>query len=101
MEVGREQRGLVSARAGADLDDAAAVVERVVREKRGADGSIEREQLGLEPLDLPARLLGELGVVNENELANLRELVLDLSEPCRQRDDRLKPAVLPSQLGEA
>jgi hypothetical protein len=41
-----------------------------------------------------------LGVVNENELARLGELVLGLLESGRQLDDRLEASVLPSQLGD-
>jgi hypothetical protein len=47
---------------------------------------------------LGARLLGELGVVNENELAGLRELVLELSEPGRGLRDLGEPPVLSPEL---
>src|SRR6185436_9180373 len=52
----------------------------------------------LELLDLASGLGGHLGVVNENELARVGELVLGLLELRRQLEDRLEASVLPSQL---
>ena len=100
IEVGGEQRGLVAAGAGADLDDRVAVVERIVREERGLQPRLEIGDGPLEPLDLVSGLGGHLGVVNENELARFGELVLGLLELGRQLDDRLEASVLPTQLGD-
>jgi hypothetical protein len=47
------------------------------------------------------RLGGELGIVNENELARLRELVLESLKLGRQLHYRSQPPVLASQLSES
>ena len=80
IEVGGEQRRLVAAGAGADLDDRVAVVERVVREERGLEPRLEVGDGPLEPLDFARGFGGHLGVVNGNELAGFGELVLGLLE---------------------
>lgn len=49
---------------------------------------------------LGARLGGELRVVNRNELARLRELVLYFAQLGRELDHRKKPAVLTAELRE-
>ena len=79
-----------------------------LRSSSGSRGSERRQQLRLEVGDAPARgarlfgarLGGHLGVVNGNELAHLRELVLGSCELGRHLDHRLKPAVLPAELRE-
>jgi hypothetical protein len=58
-----------------------------------ADRRLETHLLG-------ACLGGHVGVVNGNELANVRELVFRSGQLSRHGDDRLKPGVLPAQLGE-
>src|SRR6185369_6159506 len=99
VEIGREERGLVPTGAGADLDDRVAVVERVVREERGLQPRLEIGDAPLESIDLVSGLGRHLGVVNENELARIGELVLGLLKLRRQLDDRLEASVLPTQLG--
>jgi hypothetical protein len=54
----------------------------------------------LERRDFRARLGGHLGVVNGNELARLRELVLDLPEPVGGANDLGQPLVLTPQRGQ-
>src|SRR5436190_3000919 len=98
VEIGREQRGFVAARAGADLDDGVAVVQGIVREERGLESRLERRHRRLQLLDLASGLGGHLGVVNENELARVGELVLGLLKLRRQLGDRLEASVLPSQI---
>ncbi len=50
---------------------------------------------------LEPRLAGEIGVVNENELARLRELVLGFREFRRQLPNGSETAVLASELRQA
>jgi len=54
-----------------------------------------------EPLLLGARLIGHLGVVYDDELADLRELAVMLSETGRQLDDLGEALVLTTERGEA
>ena len=51
----------------------------------------------LEPPDFGARFGGELRVVNGNELARLRELVIEFLQSPGLRDDSGEALVLPSQ----
>ena len=84
VQVGGEQRRLVAAGAGADLDDGVAVVERIARhEQRRERAPRARRCRARGALDLGARFGGHLGVVNGNELARLRELVFGLFELAR------------------
>jgi hypothetical protein len=53
-----------------------------------------------EALDLRARFGRQLGVINRNELARLRELVLLLPKTGGQLYERSKPAMLAAQLGQ-
>jgi hypothetical protein len=100
VQVGGEERGLVAARAGADLDDGVAVVERVARDEERREPPLEVGNLFAEADFFGARLGGEFRVVNGDELARLRELALILPEPRAELDDRLQTSVLASQLGE-
>jgi len=100
-EIGCEQRGFIATSAGANLDDGVAVVERVAGDDERLELLLGRGDALLQPRLLSARLIRHLGVVNENELANLRELVFVLVESGGQLDDGLQSSVLPSELGEA
>src|SRR5690348_1561990 len=100
MEVSREERGLVTARARADLDDGITIVERITRDDERLERLLELRDARLEAGLLRACFVGELRVVNENELANLRELVFVLAEPAGQLHDRSETPVLSSQLGQ-
>lgn len=51
----------------------------------------------VDALDLRARLGRELGVVNDNELARLRELVIEFLQTLRQREDGGQSLVLTSE----
>ena len=100
-EIGGEQRGLVAAGAGAKLDDRVAVVERIARDEQRRERALERRRWSASSRSTSRRGLGgHLGVVNRNELARLRELVLEFLAVGRQLDDRLEPAVLPAELRE-
>ena len=62
-ELGREERGLLAARAGADLDDDVLVVVGVARQEQDAqllDRAAPASRLGL--VDLVARQVAQLGV---------------------------------------
>jgi hypothetical protein len=100
MEVGGEQRRLVAAGAGADLDDRIAVVERVARDEVREQANLELGDRGFEASELGARLGGHFGVVNGNELAHVGELVFTSFELGRQFGDGSEAAVLPSELRE-
>jgi len=52
-----------------------------------ADGGLGARHFG-------TRFGCQLGVVNENELARLRELVIEFLQPLRQRDDGRESLVL-------
>jgi len=99
-EVRREQGGLVTTGAGANLDDRVAIIERVVRQEGRLQLRLELDELGLEAYDLAGGLGRHLGVVNGNELARLRELVFRPVQPRRQLDDGGESSVLPAKLGE-
>jgi hypothetical protein len=100
IEVRGEQRRFVAARAGPDLDDGVAVVERIARQERAQQRVLKLADLTFEPRDLGPHFGGELRVINGNELARLRELVLGFTELGRKLDDRKKPAVLTTKLRE-
>ena len=101
VEVRGEERGLVAAGARAELDDRRAVVERIARTEERLEGLLQPRHVGLQAHDLALRLVGELGVVNGNEPADIRELVLGPFELPGERDDLLESPVFPAQLGEA
>src|ERR687888_243317 len=101
MEVRREQRGLVAPSAGADLDDGVAIVEWVARNQCRLQLLLDRGYGPRQPILFGARLTCQLGVVNENELANLRELVLVLPQPGRRLHHRRQAAVFSPKLGES
>ena len=65
---------------GPDLDDGVAVFERVARQQCAEQRVLELRDFPLEVRHLGARLGGELGVINGNELARLRELVLRFTQ---------------------
>jgi hypothetical protein len=78
IQICGKQRSLIATGTRADLDDRGSVVERI-------GGNEQRFELTLEPIDtllcplhFRTRLSSELFVVNKNELARLRELVIEL-----------------------
>ena len=98
QQVGREQRRLVAAGAGADLHDGIAVVE-------GVGGDEELGELALEPLDLRsqsfyvvARQLGQLRIVVGDELAGLTQLRREAGQPVVRLSNGFQPSVLAAQL---
>src|SRR5215510_8879089 len=88
VEVRGEESGLVAARSGADFYDRVAIVERIAGNEERLEVLLELGDARLEVRLFGACLLGQLGVVNENELANLRELVFEFVESAGQLDDR-------------
>jgi hypothetical protein len=100
MQIERKKGGFVAARAGANLDDAVTLVERVARDEEGHDRALDARDRCLQPVLLSACFRGHLGIINANELAHLRELVLIPLEAGRHFLDRGEPAMLPSQLRE-
>src|SRR6185437_14913904 len=96
--IGGEEGGLVSAGSRANFDDGRAIIERIARQEERQQLSLERSDPRGEPILFRARFRGKLGVVNENELARLRELVLGFPKLGGQLLYRCEAAVLPSQL---
>ncbi|GAC1516525.1 MAG: hypothetical protein NVS1B4_11940 [Gemmatimonadaceae bacterium] len=62
---------------------------------------LERLGAGRQSQNFRARLRRYLGVIDENELARLRELVLDLFPHSTQLDNSGEPPVLTPQVGES
>jgi hypothetical protein len=77
VEVCGKQRSLISAGAWADFDDRRTIVERIRRNEKRFQLTLELLDGLLCPRDFGTRLSGELCVVNDNELARLRELVIE------------------------
>jgi hypothetical protein len=100
VQISREQGRLVTAGARANLDDGVALVERVLRNDERLELGLELGGRLLEAFDLVAGLGGQLGVVNRNELARLRELVLLLPKPRSQIYERGESAMFTAQLGQ-
>jgi hypothetical protein len=100
-EVGSEDCRFVTASACADFDNRRAVVERVVRNERRLDERLELRNSVFDAGDFGARFVGHFRVINRNELACLRELVLESLELSGHFDERAKVAVLATQRGHA
>jgi hypothetical protein len=100
IEIRGKQRGLVAAGAGADFDDRRPIVQRVVGNEEGAEVDFQLFDRRAKPLDFRFGLGGHLGVVNGNELACLRELVLEFSESVGEFDNGAEPLVLSPQGGQ-
>jgi hypothetical protein len=100
VQVGGEERSLVATGASANLDDRVAVVEWIARNDERLELLLEPGDARLQTRLLGPSLLGELGVVNKNELAHLRELVFTLAELGRQLDDGSEAAVFSAELGQ-
>jgi len=77
VEVGSEESSLVTTGAGPDLDDGGAVIQGVGRHEQRLELSLDLGLLLLDALDFCAGLGSHLCVVNDNELARLRELVIE------------------------
>src|SRR5688572_22666297 len=80
VEVSGKDSCFVAAGSGSDLDDCGAVVEGVVRYQCGLDTLLQLTDRSLEPGLLRAGFGSHVGVINKNELVNLRELVVVLAE---------------------
>ena len=101
VEIGGEERGLVAAGAGADLDDRVAVVERIAREERGLEPRLELGDASARGGSTSRAASAAIsGSSTRTSSRASRELVLGLVELGRQLDDRREAAVLPAELGE-
>ena len=93
QQVGGEQRRLLAAAAGADLDEGRARVVRVARQQRGLQRGVQRREVGVAGGDLVARHRHHLGVV----VARVQHLLrggavgLALGEAAVQLDDLRRP----------
>ena len=77
VEVCSKQRSLVAARTGSDFDDRGPIIERIGRNEQWLELALGLLDALLRTCDFRTRLSGELFVVNDNELARLRELVIE------------------------
>jgi hypothetical protein len=71
-----------------------------LRHERRLELGLQFGDRRLEPTDLGARLGRQLGIVNGNELARLRELVLLPLKAGAQLDERSEPPVFATQLSQ-
>ena len=97
VEIGREERRLVPAGAGAEFDDGVAVVEGVAREEELVQLLGEREDFGGQPGHVGPGHAGELGIGLASELLGLGSLIFGPGQALRQPNDRREPGVLPAQ----
>ena len=93
-EFAGEERGLVAAGARADFDDAVAIVERIVREEQRFEFFFQRADGGRQAAEFGLGLGSHFGVVNADELADFRELVIILVKRRSLFDDLHEPLVL-------
>jgi hypothetical protein len=98
IQIRGEECRFITACPGPDLDDRVAVIEGIARNDERLQLFLELRDARLEAALLGTSLLGELRVGNENELANLRELVFVFAESTGQLDDWSKASVLSTQL---
>jgi hypothetical protein len=92
-ELGGEERRLVAAGAGADLEDDVLAVVRVLRDERLLDLSVERLALSGEArrlgLGQDAQLLVRRGLGRRHHFAGVGELSVDLAQLAEEGDDRV------------
>jgi hypothetical protein len=99
-EIGGKERRFVAARAGADLEDGVAIVQRIARHEHRLDPFVELRDRAFQSRDLTFRFGRELGVINGNELTDTRELVFRLPQARRQLDERRQATMFTTQFGE-
>jgi hypothetical protein len=87
-EVGREEGGLIAARARPDLEDRRPVVERIARQEQWLELLVELGDLRREPSLFRARLRGELRIGAREEFTQLGELILGAGEARGESDYR-------------
>src|SRR6185503_14326345 len=100
IEVRGEEASFLASRPGANLDDRIAVVEGIARDEERFELLLDVGDLRFQSRLFRARLGGQIRVVNENELAYLRELVLEFSESGGRLGNRGEPPVLSPELGQ-
>ena len=98
-QIGGEQRRLLAAGAGADLEDGVLVVARVPGHEQPPDLAVLRRVLLLEARHLAAGELRELGVALGEHLARARQLLADALEARARREDRAQRGELPRHAG--
>ncbi len=94
VEIGGEEGGLVSAGAGADLDDGVAGVVGVLREEQRVELLADGVDLGGEARHVGAGERRELGIGLVRQLARIRQLALEPRESIGQTHDGREPCVL-------
>ena len=97
VQIRGEDRGLVAAGAGADLDDRVAVMERIGRQEQRLERFLRQRNGRLDPRDFGAGFGGHLGVIKRQELARLRELQVHPLEFLGARDHLAEALVLPTE----
>jgi hypothetical protein len=101
VEVGGEERRFVSPRAGADFHDRGPVIQRVRRDQQRLEFLVEPQLLGLDAGDFRSGFGRKLRVGNDNELARLRELVVQSFEAPGSFDDGGQPLMVAPQRRQA
>src|SRR4029450_5089904 len=94
VEIGRKERGFVAAGARTNFDDRRSIVERIRRNERWFEGVLHLPDGVFDAVDLGARFGRQLGVVNDNEVARLRELVIEFLQTLCERDAGRQSLVL-------
>ena len=99
-EIGGEERRLVAAGPGADLDDDVLVVVRVLRDEQGAElGEVLLAQ-GLQPPNFVLGQAGELRVGIRGQLFRILELLLAALQVAVDGDDLLEVGPLAAEVGQ-
>ena len=75
VEIGGEQRGLVAAGAGADLEDHVLLVVGILRSQQDPELVLERRDRRIEARDLGARELAHVGIVVVEHALRVGELL--------------------------
>ena len=97
VQVRGEQRRLVATGAWSNLYDRRPVVQRIRWDEHRLEVALDVGYCGVDAFDFRARFGGQLGVVNDNELARLRELVIEFLQSLCERYDSRESLVLPSE----
>src|SRR6266516_1241925 len=99
-QLGGEQRRLIASRAGTDLHDRIAVIEGVRGGEQVGEPALESLDLGVQPVNVRAGQLRQLGIPVLEHFARLGELPLEPVQPVVRLTDLVEPCVLAAQLPE-
>src|SRR2546423_6422406 len=97
-QLGGEERRFVASRAGADLHNGVAVVQRVDRGEQLGEPLLEAGDLGAQPLQVGAGELRQLGITVLQHFACLAQLLPQPVEPVVPLTDLVEAGVVPAPL---